>query len=129
MIHAEGLPNVLARHRRLSGRCGPAPPRSGSRRFGGDAHRSSTVVVLVVPEALDGGAIVRALYERHRTVIAGARNRLSGRVIRIGTMGSFDAGTILTDLACLEDVLPRLGLPVAPGAALAAASAHLRSSP
>ncbi len=128
MIHAEGLPQVLARHRRLSAALYAGGAAIGLVPFGSDAHRSSTVAVFRVPEALDGGAIVRALYQRHRTVIAGARNRLSGRVIRIGTMGSFDAGTILTDLACLEDVLPRLGLPVAPGTALAAASASLQES-
>jgi aspartate aminotransferase-like enzyme len=86
---------------------------------------SSTVVAFQMPDELDGGAIVRAMYQDHGTVIAGSRNRLQGRVIRIGTMGAISDGTILTDLAHLEAVLASLGQPVTPGAGLAAASAFL----
>jgi len=97
--------------------------------FGSGIDLSSTVVVFGVPETLEGGAIVRAMYERHGTVIAGARNKLSGRVIRIGTMGGFDLGTILLDLAQLEFVLAELGMSTVPGAGTAAALAYLRAGP
>jgi aspartate aminotransferase-like enzyme len=92
------------------------------------SRRSATVVVFDLPDALDGGAIVRAIYERFGTVIAGARNRLAGRVIRIGTMGHVDAGTILTDLYQLEQVLRGLGHPAEPGAGVAAATRHLAAA-
>ena len=55
---------------------------------------------------------MRRLYEKHRTVIAGARNRLAGRMIRIGTMGAIGEGDILADLLHLEDVLAELGMPM-----------------
>jgi aspartate aminotransferase-like enzyme len=122
MIAEEGLPNVLARHARLA-----AMLREGGRALGLGIFPtapllSGTVTVFAVPDGLDGGQIVRGLYERHRTVIAGARNRMAGRVIRFGTMGAIDEGTILTDLAQLEDVLRHLGLNATPGAGLAAAA-------
>jgi aspartate aminotransferase-like enzyme len=82
---------------------------------------SSTVVCMRVPEGLKGGDIVRALYQRHRTVIAGSRNKLDGKVIRIGTMGHLQAADIFTDLLHLEETLPALGFAVAPGAGIAAA--------
>lgn len=88
-------------------------------------NESSTVVVFAPPAGLEGDAIVRALYTRYRTVIAGARNKLAGRVIRIGTMGAIDAGTVLTDLMQLEDVLALLGHPKKDGAGVAAALAWL----
>ena len=125
MIHEEGLANVLARHSRLSAALRAGGKGLGLEEFGSDARRSSTVVVFKAPDGIEGGAIVRDMYERHRTVIAGARNRLQGKVIRLGTMGSFDVGTILTDLVHLEETLTRLGHPVVPGAALAAAVASL----
>ncbi len=87
---------------------------------------SPTVVALQVPEKLNGGDIVKRLYEKHRTVIAGSRNKLVGKVIRIGTMGYLSEEDILTDLRHLEDVLPDLGFEVAPGAGVAAATASLR---
>lgn len=128
MIHEEGLPAVLARHQRLSAALRVGGNALGLADFCSEGPRSNTVVVFRVPEGLDGGMIVRRLYHDHRTVIAGARNRLSGRVIRIGTMGSFDAGTILTDLLHLEHVLVKLGLPVSTGVGAAAAAGHLASN-
>jgi aspartate aminotransferase-like enzyme len=128
MIHTEGLPNVLARHRRLANALRDGAAALGLPQYGAGKGKSHTLVALEVPQALDGGAIVKELYQRHRTVIAGSRNKLSGRVIRIGTMGDFDDDTILTDLAHLEDVLPRLGHAVEPGAGVAAARASLAAS-
>jgi aspartate aminotransferase-like enzyme len=128
MIHAEGLPNVLDRHRRLATALRAGGQALGLREFARAASLSSTVVAFQVPDHLEGGEIVRALYRDHGTVIAGSRNRLSGRVIRIGTMGAISTGTILTDLAHLEAVLSALGCAVTPGAGLAAASASLAAA-
>jgi aspartate aminotransferase-like enzyme len=126
MIDEEGLANVQARHRRLA-----AAMRAGGEALGlpvftaPTACLSDTVTVFRVPDGLEGGAIVRHMYEHHHTVIAGARNRLSGRVIRIGTMGAVGEGDILTDLLHLEETLRALGRPVAKGAGVAAAAAIL----
>jgi aspartate aminotransferase-like enzyme len=128
MIHAEGLPNVLARHQRLAAALRAGAAAIGLPAFGTGANKSGTLVALAVPGTLDGATIVKELYQRHRTVIAGSRNKLSGKVIRIGTMGAIDEDTILTDLAHLEDVLPRLGHAFAPGAGIAAARAYLAAS-
>jgi aspartate aminotransferase-like enzyme len=128
MIHTEGLPNVLARHRRLAGALRAGGAAIGLPPFGTGNHRSSTLVALSVPDGMDGAAIVKELYQRHLTVIAGSRNKLSGKVIRVGTMGDFDADTILIDLAHLEEVLPRLGHAFTPGAGIAAARASLAAS-
>ena len=126
MMHAEGLSNVLSRHQTLS-----TALREGGKAldlgiFGNAPVLSSTVVVFTLPEHIEGGQIVKALYDSYRTVIAGARNRLSGKVIRIGTMGSVSPATILTDLLQLDAVLASLGHNAPPGAALAAASATIQ---
>lgn len=84
------------------------------------------MVALEVPEKINGGDIVRRLYERFGTVIAGSRNKLSGRVIRIGTMGNVHEEDILTDLAELEEVLNELGWKAAKGAGVSAAATILR---
>jgi aspartate aminotransferase-like enzyme len=125
MIHAEGLPNVLHRHRRLSTALRAGGLALGLTEFGRAPILSSTVVAFQVPEGLDGAKIVRTLYENHRTVIAGSRNRLSGRVIRIGTMGALNEGSILTDLFHLETVLHGMGYRTTPAAGLIAASMSL----
>jgi alanine-glyoxylate transaminase/serine-glyoxylate transaminase/serine-pyruvate transaminase len=86
---------------------------------------SNTVTVGVVPEGLDGAAIVRHMHARYRTVIAGQRTKLRNKVIRIGTMGSFGPGDILADLHYLECTLRDLGRPPAKGAGVQAAAAVL----
>jgi len=125
MIHEEGLPHVLARHCRLSSALRAGCEALGLYSFPQSPAISSTVVCLHVPEGLKGGDIVRGLYQRHGTVIAGSRNKLEGKVIRIGAMGHISGGDIITDLLHLEDVLPALGFAVTPGAGVAAAAQEL----
>jgi aspartate aminotransferase-like enzyme len=125
MIHEEGLGNVLERHRRLSTALRAGCEALGLRSFPQADRVSSTVVCLHVPESLKGSEIVRGMYERHRSVIAGSRNKLDGKVIRIGTMGDLDAGDIFTDLLHLEDTLRTLGWQAAPECGVAAAAKEI----
>jgi aspartate aminotransferase-like enzyme len=102
MIHAEGLPQVLARHERLSRALRDGCAAIGMPSFARESL-SNTVVALDVPGR--GKEIVRAMYERFGSVIAGSRNHLSGRVIRIGTMGALTDEDIQTDLEQLASCL------------------------
>ena len=121
MIDEEGLANVLARHARLSRGLKAGAAALGLVNFATAKLQSNTVACFHVPEGLDGVQIVRRMYEKHRTVIAGARNRLSGKMIRLGTMGAIVESDILTDLMHLEDVLSEMGHKVERGTAVAAA--------
>lgn len=123
MIGEEGLANVLARHARLSRGMKAGAAALGLKNFATAEMQSNTVACFHVPEGLDGTRLIRRLYEKHRTVVAGARNRLQGKLIRIGTMGAIGEGDILTDLMHLEDVLAEMGHEAQRGAALAAAAA------
>jgi aspartate aminotransferase-like enzyme len=125
MIHEEGLDEVLARHRKLATALRAGCAAIGLPSFARNGALSSTVSVFETPTGIDAGAIVRRLHEKHRTVIAGARNKLAGKVIRIGTMGHIFAGDILTDLAHLEDVLDELGHKFEHGAGIAAMGSEL----
>ena len=125
MIHEEGLEHVLARHRRLANALRAGCAAIGLPSFARSPILSNTVSVLALPEGLDGAAVVRRLREKHRTIIADARNKLAGKVIRIGTMGYLFDGDILTDLIHLEDVLAELGHRFSRGAGIAAAAKAL----
>jgi aspartate aminotransferase-like enzyme len=122
MIHEEGLAQVLERHRRLAAALRAGCEALGLARFAAaEASPSSTVVCQRVPEGIQGGDIVRTMYQRHGSVIAGARNQLKGRVIRIGVMGSLEEPDIITDILHLESTLAELGCPAAPERGVAAA--------
>ena len=128
MIHREGLPEVLARHRRLAGALRRGGAALGLPIFTKAPLISDTVTVFATPDGLDGTAVVRHLYERYGTVIAGARNWLKGKVLRIGTMGWCCEDDIREDLLYLEKTLEDLGWPVARGAGVAAADEILRQT-
>jgi aspartate aminotransferase-like enzyme len=102
IIHQEGLPAVLARHERLSSKLRAGCEALGLQSFAREAL-SHTVVALEAEGR--GKEIVRRMYERFGTVIAGSRNKLSGRVIRIGTMGSVTDEDIEIDLEQLKSCL------------------------
>lgn len=126
IIHEEGLPQVFARHERLSRALRAGCVALGLPAFGDPACASRTVVVASVPEPLTAGAIVKHMYETYNTVVAGARNKLNGRVLRIGTMGQISEADILSDLHYLELSLRALGHPVpSQGCGVAAAIAAL----
>jgi aspartate aminotransferase-like enzyme len=115
MIHEEGLDEVLHRHQRLADAMRAGGRALGLSVFTRAAMLSNTVVVFAIPEGLDGNAIVEHMYARYNTVIAGARNWLAGKVIRIGTMGSLSEADIATDLKYLESTLRYLKAPAANG--------------
>jgi aspartate aminotransferase-like enzyme len=124
MIDEEGLPQVLARHRRLAAALRAGVAALGLSLFPREAL-SDTVTVINVPAGLEGGAITRHLHARYRTAIAGSRTHLSGRLIRIGTMGYLSDADIIADLYFLERTLADLGHKPPPGAGVAAATAAL----
>ncbi len=121
MIHEEGLENVLARHASLSRGIKAGAAAMGLANFAKAKMQSNTVACFHVPEGIDGVKLIRRLHEKHRTVIAGARNRLQGKLIRLGTMGAITEADILTDLMHIEDVLVELGHRLDKGAGVAAA--------
>ena len=122
MIHEEGLPNVLARHARLSRGLKAGAAALGLANFATAKMQSNTVACFHVPEGIDGTKLIRRLFDKHRTVIAGARNRMQGKMIRLGTMGAIAEADILTDLLHIEDVLAELGHKHSKGAGVAAAA-------
>src|SRR4029077_16621753 len=79
MIEEEGLPAVLARHRRLSAALRAGCEALGLPIFPTAPILSATVTAARVPAGLDGATIVRHMHARYRTVIAGQRTKLSGR--------------------------------------------------
>jgi aspartate aminotransferase-like enzyme len=125
MIHDEGLPAVLNRHRRVAGALQTGCVALGLPMLSPVNVRSATVTVAMVPNGVDGATIVRHMYSRYHTVITGQRTKLSGRVIRFGTMGAIGPDDILTDLQQLEATLRELGIAVTAGAGVQAAKEAL----
>ena len=130
MIEEEGLPNVFKRHDRLAAALRAGVQALGLALYNQPNTSSATVVAMKVPQGLEGGVIVQHMREHYRTVIAGARHpSQTGKVIRIGTMGTVSETDIITDLRHLEATLKDLGRPApAPHAGVRAALDALAAS-
>ncbi len=128
MMAEEGLSNVLARHLSLAAALRAGCEALGLKVFPSAHALSPTVTVLALPDGFNASKIVRHMHERYRTVIAGQRTRLSGRVIRFGTMGFVHADDIITDLDHLESTLGDLGYVSPSGTGVRAAKEILARS-
>jgi alanine-glyoxylate transaminase / serine-glyoxylate transaminase / serine-pyruvate transaminase len=121
MLLEEGLPNVLARHRRLA---------EGVRRAVGAwglatlcARRewySNSLTAVVVPEGADSDAVVRAAASRLDLSLGVGLGRLKGKVFRIGHLGALNELEVLATLAGAELACTIAGIPVPLGAGVTA---------
>ena len=74
---------------------------------------SNTVTVFCVPEDISVNDVLEQMKEKHRILLAGSFDVLSGRVIRIGHMGVNAAISHMVEtLGALDDVLRGFGVPL-----------------
>lgn len=127
LIFAEGVEQVHARHRLLSGAVHAAV--DGWREGGAldffcrePASRAAAVTsIAVAPGALDVDALRTLARERFQVAIAGGLGPLHGRAFRIGHLGDQNAAGVLGALAGVQAALQVLGVPIGEGVARAAA--------
>jgi alanine-glyoxylate transaminase/serine-glyoxylate transaminase/serine-pyruvate transaminase len=127
LIFAEGVPQVLARHRLLAGAVHAAV--EGWREGGvldffcrEPASRAAAVTsIAVAPGALKVDALRTLARERFQVSIAGGLGPLHGRAFRIGHLGDQNAANVLGALAGVQAALQVLGVPIGEGVARAAA--------
>ncbi|MEO7118694.1 MAG: alanine--glyoxylate aminotransferase family protein [Candidatus Limnocylindrales bacterium] len=127
MLENEGWESVFARH----AACGTAA-RAGLkamdiRLFADPAHASDTVTSALVPDGLEWSSFNKELRSRG-LVLAGGQGSLTGKLFRVGHLGSVSVDDIVTAMAILEGTLGDLGQPVTKGAGPAAALEAARAS-
>jgi len=123
LMQAEGE-GVHARHAACA-----AMTRAGLRALGfellaDDAVASRTVTAAWIPEGLDWKAFNSGL-KRRGLVLAGGQGKLKGRIFRVGHLGSVTTDDVIAAISVIETQAIEAGLPVAPGAGVAAAQAAL----
>ena len=122
LMQAEGKDNVFARHEACA-----AAARAGLRALGfallaDDRVASRTVTAALLPDGHDWKAFNGAI-KGHGVVLAGGQGKLTGKIFRLGHLGSVTVGEILDAIAVLERVAVEQGRRFEPGRAVAAAQA------
>jgi alanine-glyoxylate transaminase/serine-glyoxylate transaminase/serine-pyruvate transaminase len=119
---AEGLDNVIARHRRLG-----AGVRAAVKAWGMDlcaespAHYSDTVTAIRTPEGVDARDVIRIGYDRYNASFGSGLGPLAGKVFRIGHIGHCNEGMCLTAIALAELSMAAAGAKITFGSGVAAA--------
>jgi len=120
LMAAEAPAGIFARHEACA-----AATRAGLEALGFDlladaAVRSTTVTAALVPEGMDWKAFNGDI-KRRGVILAGGQGKLTGKIFRLGHLGSVTVGEIVDAIATMEAVSIAVGRSVEPGSAVAAA--------
>ena len=120
LMNEEGQAAVFARHVACAAATQAGLEALGFRLFADAANRSKTVTAAWIPDGLDWKAF-NGEVKRRGVVLAGGQGKLTGKVFRVGHLGSVTLDEILDALVTLEAVSLEWGRQVDAGAAVAAA--------
>ena len=125
LIFAEGLDNIIARHKRLATGVRAAVDAWGLKLCAKEPKwHSDTVSAILVPEGIDANDVLKTAFFRYNTSLGTGLNKLNGRVFRIGHLGALDEGMIGTALFNVEMTLKDCGVPVKFGSGTGAAAEY-----
>jgi aspartate aminotransferase-like enzyme len=120
LMHDEGRDAIFARHEACAAAARAGLVALGFTLFADPAVASKTVTAAWVPEDLDWKAF-NGEVKRRGVVLAGGQGKLTGKIFRLGHLGSVTVEEILGAISTLEFVSLTSGRPVEPGAAVGAA--------
>ena len=120
LMTAEGADGVFARHEACAAASRAGLVALGFELFADPRHASKTVTAALVPDDLDWKSFNGEI-KRRGLVLAGGQGKLTGKIFRLGHLGSVTLEEILGAMSALEFVSIGAGRPVRPGAAVAAA--------
>ncbi len=120
LMNEEGKDAIFARHEAAAAASRAGLAALGFQLFADPAVASKTVTAAWVPEDLDWKAF-NGEVKRRGVVLAGGQGKLTGKIFRLGHLGSVTIEEILGAISTLEFVSLGMGRSVAPGSAVAAA--------
>jgi aspartate aminotransferase-like enzyme len=124
LIHAEGLPQVFARHCAMAEATRAAAPALGLNLMAPD-NPAPGVTGILTPDGLDGSKLVRYMRDELGVAVQGGQDQMKGKLVRIGHMGYLSPFDMLIAVGALELALAHLGYQFERGAGVAAVARTL----
>lgn len=109
MMLKEGLPNIFARHARISKSVRDGVKSLGLSVFADETHTSNTVTAISATNGLDAKKLTKIMRDDHQIVLAGGQAKLEGKIFRIGHMGWVNDDEIKELISALKASLPKAG--------------------
>jgi len=127
LMNEEGADAVFARHEACAAAARAGLQALGFDLFADQRFASRTVTAAVVPDDLDWKAF-NAEVKRRGVILAGGQGKLTGRIFRLGHLGSVTLEEILGVFSTLEIASLGAGRSLLPGAAVGAAQSAALAS-
>ena len=109
MMLKEGMPNIYARHARISQLARDGVKGLGLPLFADEKYASNTVTAVSAAKGLDIKILRQVMQADHGIVLAGGQQKLDGHVFRIGHLGYVSEEEIKEVIAALKEALPKAG--------------------
>ena len=122
LMSAEGPASIFARHEACAAASRAGLQALGFELFADVRYASRTVTAVNLPEGHDWKTFNGAL-KSHGLVLAGGQGKLTGKIFRLGHLGSVTVEEILGAIAVLETVTLEQGRRITAGVAVGAAYA------
>ncbi len=122
LMQAEGQDGIFARHEACAAASRAGLDALGFELFADPRFASKTVTAAKLPDGHDWKQFNAAI-KSHGVILAGGQGKLTGKIFRLGHLGSVTIDEILGTIAVLERVAIEQGRRIEPGRAVAAAQA------
>ncbi|MBI2854993.1 MAG: alanine--glyoxylate aminotransferase family protein [Chloroflexi bacterium] len=107
----EGMPNVMARHKRISKHARDSAKAIGLKLFpASETYASATVTAINGPDGVNVVKLLQVLRDEYKVVLAGGQGKLEGKIFRIGHLGLVTEKDMDEVAAALRSALPSVGL-------------------
>ncbi|MEA3139215.1 MAG: alanine-glyoxylate transaminase / serine-glyoxylate transaminase / serine-pyruvate transaminase [Gammaproteobacteria bacterium] len=130
MLAEEGLENVIRRHNYLAGGARAAVLEGWKLKLCASAPKwySDTVTAVMVPNGIDGAAVIARAYTRYNLSLGAGLSKVAGKLFRIGHLGDLNEVMLLGAIAGSELAMLDTGVNIEPGSGVAAAQVYWRKS-
>ena len=126
----EGLNNVFARHYHLAEGVRRAVKQGWGLQLCAKSPQweSDTVTTILLPESIDGAAVVKRAATEYNLALGAGLSQLAGKAFRIGHLGDLNELMLCGAISGAEMVLRDLGLDIQPGSGVGAATEYWRQA-
>ena len=110
MMLSEGMENIFIRQSDVAEYTRSSMKELGFKLLATDESRASdTVTAVHIPEELDSAKFMKEMKDTEKIVLAGGQGKLSGKIFRVGHLGSVIKEDIEEVVDAMKRVLPGLG--------------------
>ena len=130
IIFEEGLDLIFSRHRYLADGVRAAVTEGWGLKLCArrPAWYSDTVSAVMVPEGLNAAHVIDVAFRRYNLALGSGLSKVAGRLFRIGHLGDLNELMLMGAIAGTEMAMLDVGIDVAPGSGVAAASNYWRGN-